>query len=231
MQNFVVIGGVYCELEQSKFWSNSIEISLVGRVPGPVFNDVQQPFVTMSGKSPSFVTLRYALVSEWCALALLNMITKFPMKNASFCQIYYQNLADLCVPYVWLLRDTKSFLKTLSVTKMVYVTGDESLPKRRTMAECFAWSSIAQSVCQQAFSLLKIGFQRPSGFESCIQQRKTSCLLSIKKSLACARASKLTTTNMYVCMYVCMHVCMHACMHLYLWYIGYVSESGQHWIR
>ena len=61
-----------------------------------------------------------------------------------------------------------------------------------------AWSSIAQSVCQQAFSLLEIGFQRPSGFESCIRQRKTTCLQSIRKSLACARASKLTTTNMYI---------------------------------
>ena len=59
-----------------------------------------------------------------------------------------------------------------------------------------AWSSIAQSVCQQAFSLLKIGFERPSGFESCIQQRKTTCLLSIRKSLACSRALKWTTTNM-----------------------------------
>ena len=65
-----------------------------------------------------------------------------------------------------------------------------------------AWSTIAQSVCQQAFSLLTIGFQRPPGFESCILQRKTTCLLSIRKSLTCARASKLTTTNMYVCMYV-----------------------------
>ena len=62
----------------------------------------------------------------------------------------------------------------------------------------FAWSSIAQSVCQQAFSLLEIGFQWPSSeFESCSQQRKTSCLLSIQKSLACARASKLTT-NIYL---------------------------------
>ena len=34
-----------------------------------------------------------------------------------------------------------------------------------------------------------------SRFESCIQQRKTICLLSIRISLACARASKLTTTN------------------------------------
>ena len=40
------------------------------------------------------------------------------------------------------------------------------------------------------------------GFESCSQQRKTTCLLSIRKSLACARASKLTTTTMHVCMYV-----------------------------
>ena len=37
------------------------------------------------------------------------------------------------------------------------------------------------------------------GFESCIQQRKTTCLLSIIPiSLACARASILTTTNMYI---------------------------------
>ena len=68
-----------------------------------------------------------------------------------------------------------------------------------------AWSSIAQSVCQQAFSLLKIGFQRPLGFESCSQQRKTTCLLSIRKSLACARASKLTTTNIYIYIYAYMH--------------------------
>ena len=34
--------------------------------------------------------------------------------------------------------------------------------------------------------------------QSCIQQRKTTCLLSILKSLACARASKLTTTNMFI---------------------------------
>ena len=38
----------------------------------------------------------------------------------------------------------------------------------------------------------------PDGFESCIQQRKTTCLLSIRISFACARASKLTTTNMYI---------------------------------
>ena len=41
---------------------------------------------------------------------------------------------------------------------------------------------------------------RDLGFESCIQQRKTTCFLSIRKSLACASASK--------CMYACMYVCI-----------------------
>ena len=43
-----------------------------------------------------------------------------------------------------------------------------------------------------------------AGFKSCIQQRKTTCLFSIRKSLACARASNLTPTihdhmNIYLC--------------------------------
>ena len=42
--------------------------------------------------------------------------------------------------------------------------------------------------------------------KSFIQQRKTTCLLSIRKSLACARASKLTTTNMCACIHTCMHM-------------------------
>ena len=36
------------------------------------------------------------------------------------------------------------------------------------------------------------------GFESCIQQRNTTCLLSIRKSLACDRASKIAPTNLYI---------------------------------
>ena len=36
------------------------------------------------------------------------------------------------------------------------------------------------------------------GFKSCFQQRNTTCLLSIWISLDCARASKLTTANMYI---------------------------------
>ena len=36
------------------------------------------------------------------------------------------------------------------------------------------------------------------GDKLCIQQRKTTCLFSIRKSFACAAASNLTTTNMYI---------------------------------
>ena len=43
----------------------------------------------------------------------------------------------------------------------------------------------------------RFGVWDPDGFESCIQQRKTTCLLSIRISLACARASKLTTTRQH----------------------------------
>ena len=92
---------------------------------------------------------------------------------------------------------------------------------------CF---SIAQSVHKQGISLLvqifslildssvglSAGIQSAGDFESCIQQRKTTCLLSIRKWLACARASKLTTTNMYVCVYVCMYVCVYVRTFMYL---------------
>ena len=39
---------------------------------------------------------------------------------------------------------------------------------------------------------------RDLGFESCIQQKKTTCLLSIRTLLACAKASKLTTMNICI---------------------------------
>ena len=65
--------------------------------------------------------------------------------------------------------------------------------------------------------MLKIGFQRPSGFESCIQQRKTTCLLSIRKSLAGARASKLPTTNMHGLV----HACMDALIQVYKFMFHY----------
>ena len=50
----------------------------------------------------------------------------------------------------------------------------------------FSWFVSGHLVCGRFGS-------RDPGFESCIQQRKTTCLRSIRKSLACTRASKLTT--------------------------------------
>ena len=67
---------------------------------------------------------------------------------------------------------------------------------RLSSSKFIAWSSTAQLVCQRAFSLLAIWFW--AGFKSCIQQRKTTCLLLIRKSPACTRALKLMTTNMYI---------------------------------
>ena len=81
----------------------------------------------------------------------------------------------------------------------------------------------AQLLCQQAFSLLEIRFQRP-WFESCFQQRKTTCLLSIRKSLAFARASKLTT-NMYAYMYVRTYVLLKNM------YCGLESKSSKVFIK
>ena len=63
--------------------------------------------------------------------------------------------------------------------------------------QVLACSSIAQLVCQRRFGVCD------TGFESCIQQRKTTCLLSIRKSLVCDRASKLTTINMYIARAIC----------------------------
>ena len=57
-----------------------------------------------------------------CTLALLNIIPKFPKENTSFCQIYHQNPAYLCVPYVWLLRDRKPLFENFVNQKMAYVT-------------------------------------------------------------------------------------------------------------
>ena len=63
----------------------------------------------------------------------------------------------------------------------------------------YTWFSIAQSVCQRAFSLLEIRFQRPwiriTGSNPASGRGRQH--VSFRKPLACTRASKLTTTNMY----------------------------------
>ena len=90
--------------------------------------------------------------------------------------------------------------------------------------QVLAWSSIAQTVSEWAFSLLAIWFLtlRLPSFESCIQQRKPTCLLSIRKMLASARASKLTATNMYIGACVCSHR-LYIYMYMYI-YISFCPD-------
>ena len=57
-----------------------------------------------------------------------------------------------------------------------------------TGCRVFAWSSRSQSVCKWVFCLLAIWCLRIPSFESCIQQRKTTCLISIRKSDRCRLA-------------------------------------------
>ena len=90
-----------------------------------------------------------------------------------------------------------------------------------------AWSSIAQSICQQAFNLLANRCLRPSGFESCLQQRKTTCLLSIRISLACARASKLTTNMDNYCNLMIMNTVQSTCQYkVPTWFEQECSYNG-----
>ena len=73
-------------------------------------------------------------------------------------------------------------------------------------------SSIAQSICEWAFSLLEIRFQRSwVRILHSAEEDNWSPFDSI--SLAYYQCIKINT-NKHVCIYVCMyvHVCMHACM-------------------
>ena len=56
---------------------------------------------------------------------------------------------------------------------------------RFTYSIMYKAAEVCQSVCEWVLSLLESWCLRLPRFESCIQQRKTTCLLSIRKSLAC----------------------------------------------
>ena len=74
-----------------------------------------------------------------------------------------------------------------------------------TLAGCwvqiFAWTSIAQSVWEWAFSLLEIWCLRLPSFESCIQQRKTNCLLSIRNHFPCSIIVAVSVYFICLCKY------------------------------
>ena len=93
-------------------------------------------------------------------------------------------------------------------------------------AEC----SFITSCCDQVACLILdspvgmwVGIQsaaiwcpRPPSFESCVHQRKTTCHPSIKKSLACDRASKLTT-DMYIYVYINCVTCFISEMEIFMY--------------
>ena len=63
--------------------------------------------------------------------------------------------------------------------------------------QVFAWSSIAHLVCEWAFSLLAIWCLRLQSFESCIQQRMTTCLLLIRNPCPVPEHYQNQTRNIY----------------------------------
>ena len=70
-----------------------------------------------------------------------------------------------------------------------------------------AWSSIAQSVCQQAFSLLVNRYLRP--WVRILPSAEVDNLSPFDSNIACLCQSIEINNNKYVCMYVCMYVCVY----------------------
>ena len=108
---------------------------------------------------------------------------------------------------------------------VVYIYGQSQVRKSTDSGVKWAECSLTIGTGYRVLVIWRFGVWDP-GFKSCIQQRNTTCLLSIWTSLACARVSKLTTTNMYVCMYVflsvCLYVCMYFCLSVCLYVCMYV---------
>ena len=141
---------------------------------------------------------------QWLDLKIkVSMTVVPPMASMVICpsRIYVYHIYEYARPFPSLHSYIRSlWMYTLACARAsksqtaVKSSGLDAHSSYGRAVEVLAWSSIAQSVCEWAFSLLADRCLETSRFESCIQQRKTTCLLSIRISLACARASKLTTT-------------------------------------
>ena len=77
-------------------------------------------------------------------------------KHASFSQIYHQNPAHLCVPYVW-------FPWKLCSSKNGVC--DESPPKRRTVADTFAWRLVFYTMARCRHKWVHEPFGRTSSLD------------------------------------------------------------------
>ena len=71
------------------------------------------------------------------------------------------------------------------------------------------WSCVSGNAVYWRFG------SRDPGFESCIQQRKTAGLLSIRYHFLVASRSQLTAPNMYAYVYV--YVYMYVCIYIYIY--------------
>ena len=72
-----------------------------------------------------------------------------------------------------------------------------------------AWSSIAQSVCPQAFSLLVNRYLRP--WVRILHSAEEDNLSPFDSNIACLCQTIKINNNKHVCMYVCMCVCVCVC--------------------
>ena len=135
-------------------------------------------------------------------------------KISNFTATYY-----LCCDWVKLYRDIIQLDRDiLSVLWLV-----EIILRHNWIMSCLMCRVLTQTanhnrdrLSSTSFNLIRdnsvgmwAGIQSPGewvsqtpGFESWSHQRKATSLLSIWKSLACARASILTTKNMYICIYI-----------------------------
>ena len=84
-----------------------------------------------------------------------------------------------------------------------------------------AWSSIAQSVCQWAFSLLAIWCLRPWWVRMLLSAEEDN-LSPFDSNIACLCQSIDINNNKHVCMYVCMYLCMYTYIYIYIYICIYI---------
>ena len=86
--------------------------------------------------------------------------------------------------------------------------------------QVLAWSSIAQSVCQQVFSMLANRCLRT--WVRILHSAEEDNLSPFDSNIACLCHSFEINTNKHVCMYVCMYVCVYVCVYVYVYICIYV---------
>ena len=89
--------------------------------------------------------------------------------------------------------------------------------------QVFAWSSIAQSVCQQAFSLLANMCLRP--WVRILHSAAEDSLSPFDSNIACLCQSIEINNNKYICIYACImfYILRHFSMiYVFYWYFSFI---------